>query len=78
MLSSALNAARDRAIERGATLDQEAWAGRCVAVSPVNYGETLSLSFPLISLKGRATRKHLQISIYRLESGKYELTTYFL
>lgn len=42
----------------------------------VGYGETYRQNFHLDSLLGKGTRKGLLVSIYRLESGRYELTCY--
>ena len=42
----------------------------------VGYGETYRQNFLLDSLRGKGTRKGLLVSIYRLESGRYELTCY--
>lgn len=43
----------------------------------INYGETRAHSFTLSSFKGKNTRKGLHITLYRLETGRYELTSYF-
>lgn len=45
---------------------------------PINYGHCGSYSLQLLKLKGKATRRFLQVSITRLDSGRYELTQYFL
>lgn len=45
---------------------------------PVAYGETRAFNFEIATLKGKPTRKWFHISIYRLDSGRYELTTYIL
>lgn len=44
----------------------------------VPYGQTVSRSFELASYKGKATRKGAHVSLYRMESGRYELTNYIL
>lgn len=44
----------------------------------VPYGQTVSKSFELASLKGKATKKFAHFSLYRMESGNYELTNYVL
>lgn len=44
----------------------------------VSYGQTVSKSFELVSLKGKKTKKWAHISLYRMESGRYELTNYIL
>jgi hypothetical protein len=45
---------------------------------PLNYGCTRSRSFALLTLRGKPTRKYFHVTIYRLDSGRYELTTYVL
>jgi len=47
-------------------------------LSPVSYGCTLLRSYPIAVFKGKPTRKLFHVSICRLESGRYELTTYAL
>lgn len=43
----------------------------------VNYGTTVKYHFPLIVKKtGNPARKWLNISLYRMDSGTYELTQY--
>ena len=44
----------------------------------VTYGATVSRSFELLSLKGKPTRKGAHCVVYRMESGRYELTAYVL
>lgn len=44
----------------------------------VNYGETVSANFEIDTLKGKSTRKYFHVSIYRMENGKYEVTSYIL
>jgi hypothetical protein len=44
----------------------------------VSYGATVSRSFELATLKGKATRKFAHCVVYRMESGRYELTSYVL
>lgn len=76
-LACAVNDAVIRAVNRGAAFlaadlerfcDQ--WNGG------VRYGETVTHTCALSSLKGRGTRKAMTVVIYRMESGRYELTTY--
>lgn len=49
-----------------------------ICSEPLNYGQTRTASFQLTSLKGKPTRKYFHASIYRMDSGRYELTTYTL
>jgi hypothetical protein len=44
----------------------------------LSYGQTRFGDFELESLKGRPTRKFFHVAIYRLETGRYELTAYVL
>lgn len=44
----------------------------------VSYGQTVSRSFELATLKGKPTRKFAHCVVYRMESGRYELTSYIL
>jgi len=43
---------------------------------PVGYGETCRETFKLDSFKNKGTRRHLQVVIYRMDCGKYELVCY--
>lgn len=65
-------AASDAVPEPGWRLD------RYTTVGSVSYGQTSSENFRLESLKGKTTRKWLHVIIYRMETGRYELTVYFL
>jgi hypothetical protein len=42
----------------------------------VAYGTTLSDTFPIKTIKGKNTRKVMVFTVYRLESGNYELNCY--
>ncbi len=42
------------------------------------YGETKEAHYPIETLKGKSTKKYAHMTIYRMESGRYELTTYIL
>ena len=73
-LSDAVYEAERRACAKGADFDNldlyEAFSGG------VSYGQTVRAAIKLISYKGRASRMALTVVIYRVESGKYELTSY--
>ena len=43
---------------------------------PVGYNETAHVSFKLDTLRGKNTRRYLQVVIYRFETGRYELVCY--
>lgn len=77
-LGQAIDGAIERADEQRALI-ADPGAARCLmATSPINYGMTQRFSFPLELLRDRPTKKHLQVSIYRTDAGRYELTTYIL
>ena len=42
----------------------------------VAYGTNVKYCIPLLTSKGNPARKHLHISLYRMDSGRYELTTW--
>lgn len=44
----------------------------------VRYEETQQRSFEIDSIKDKGTRKWLHVTVYRLHTGRYELTTYIL
>jgi len=44
----------------------------------INYQQKKDANYKLLSYKGKPTRKYLHVSIYRLESGNYEVVTYVL
>ena len=46
--------------------------------SPVNYQTSMEGHYPLASFKGRGTKKYAHMTIYRMESGRYELVNYIL
>jgi hypothetical protein len=68
--AGALQSAEEYAIHKGYTVNWE-------SINPehVAYGKTVSYSVELMK-DGVPSRKMLQISLYRMESGKYELTNY--
>ncbi|MEI7985557.1 MAG: hypothetical protein WCI55_08005 [Armatimonadota bacterium] len=51
---------------------------RTFGIGGVAYGEVKEGHFPLLSLKGKATKKYLHVIITRLETGTYEVVSYIL
>lgn len=43
---------------------------------PLNYTSTRAASFEIERLRDKPTRKYFHVSLYRMDSGRYELTTY--
>lgn len=76
-LSEALDTVEKFCAASGA-VPEPGWRDRYGAGFSLNYGETFGKSFPLESLNGKKTRKWLSITLYRLETGRYELNTYVL
>ena len=68
--TGALQSAEEYATHKGYTVNWE-------SINPehVAYGQTVKYSVELMK-DGMPARKMLQISLYRMESGKYELTNY--
>lgn len=56
----------------------ETWVNEIYDRGHVAYGTTHSFNFEIKTLKGKPTRKWFHVVIYRLDSGRYELTTYIL
>ena len=59
-------------VPAGNTLNEDDFA----QLQSVNYGETGSVHARMITPKGNEAQKCLHVSIYRMESGRYELTAY--
>lgn len=68
--SAALTSAEEYAKHKGFSVNFES-----IKPEHVAYGQTVSYSVELMK-DGVPTKKMLQISLYRMESGKYELTNY--
>jgi len=75
-LSQALDAAKLNAEACRAEIAGADWETLMLTFGPVSYGQTVTRLYSLAFLKGKSTRKGLNITIYRMESGRYELTTY--
>ena len=75
--SQAIDAAVERADRDGAVLSKptEIWN---LCQEPLFYGQYRQGDFQLDTLRGRGTKKYFHVVIYRLDSGRYELTAYVL
>lgn len=49
-----------------------------IGQKPLYYGEVCRVSLELDAFHGKPTRKYFHVVIYRLTSGRYELTAYTL
>jgi len=45
-------------------------------VEHVAYGTNTKYTIPMLTSRGNPAKKHLHISLYRMDSGRYELTTW--
>lgn len=80
-LSAALDEAAKTVENRNATLGnpntREA-IGAPFQFGGIPYGQTKSENYFVADLNGKKTKKYFHVSIYRMDSGRYELTCYFL
>jgi hypothetical protein len=63
--------------ERAAVLAPE-WSQNVYDKGHIAYGTTHTFDWPIVTLKAKATRKYFHASIYRMSSGRYEVTSYVL
>ena len=72
-LSSVIDEIKDVCIKYEIITDiDKTWFGA------VSYETTSKYDWEIDTLKGKPTKKYLHASIYRLNSGNYELTLYVL
>jgi hypothetical protein len=76
-LSLALQAAEAHAVCSRAMIDRDALREE-FATGGIPYGTTRNADLPIQFYKGKPTRKGFHVSIYRMDSGRYELTCYIL
>lgn len=79
-LNAALDAAERFACNQRAVINvgldaPDSWKSR---FSSLPYGNSHRKSFELLSYRGKETSKALHVSLYRLDSGRYELYCYVL
>lgn len=75
--AEALDEAYGRAVADGAEFDSQEWERFVSTFGPVSYGQTVRGTVLLFKHKGRFNyTRALTVVLYRLESGKYELTSY--
>lgn len=76
-LGEAIRAFVQQMFERKAVLVENEMANIAAQFNGgVSYGQTVSRSFELLSQKDKATKKYAHCVLYRMESGRYELTCY--
>lgn len=74
-LSAALDAVRTKVEERGFTVDEDVMFTQ-FGTGGIGYGETKRANIPLLRNGIPDKRRTVTIAIYRMDSGKYELTAY--
>lgn len=77
-LSSAVNESLAEIALRGAVLRDAEEITRVFEFGGISYGQNKEAHAEIATLKGKGTRKFAHASIYRMESGRYELTVYIL
>jgi len=76
-LSESIVALHANIIDAGAEIAPD-WSCNIYDKGHVAYGTTHTFDWPIVSLKGKPTRKYFHASIYRMDSGRYEVTSYIL
>lgn len=75
--AEALDMAVKRAMDLGAEFDTQELDRFLSNFGPVSYGQTVRDSLLAFRYKGKlTTRRVLSVVLFRMESGKYELTSY--
>ena len=63
-------------VNEGFTLGS--WRNRYASNHALYAGFTSREDFDLLTFRGKETRKRLHVVLYRMDSGRYELTNYIL
>jgi|ERR1035437_501485 hypothetical protein len=74
-LSAALDAVREKVAKKGFTVDEDNMFAE-FGTGGINYGETKRATISLLKNGILDKRRSVTIAIYRMDSGKYELTAY--
>ena len=77
-LAAALDSAFAEFKAKGAVLVDEQNMRDKFAIGGLSYGETKEAHGEIAALKGRKTKKYAHLTIYRKESGRYEVVAYVL
>jgi predicted transcriptional regulator len=81
-LSSALDVVREKAQKLGLQVNEDdMWTNFGTGGIPYETTKTANISLlqngePILDKRGKEANRYLRVSIYRMSSGKYELTTY--
>ena len=74
-LSQALDKVLEKATKNGYEIEDQEREFFLFGIGGIGYGETKKGSFNLLK-DGKPTKKKLQVQIYRMDSGRYELNQY--
>ena len=74
-LSAALDAVREKVAKKGFAVDEDNMFAE-FGTGGINYGETKRATISLLKNGIPDNRRSVTIAIYRMDSGKYELTAY--
>lgn len=74
-LSGALDSVRQKVERKGYTVDEDEMFTQ-FGTGGISYGETKRANISLLKDGIRTSRRNVTIAIYRMDSGKYELTAY--
>ena len=74
-LSQALDKVLEKATKNGYEIEDQEREFFLFGIGGIKYGETKRGSFNLLK-DGKITKKKLQVQIYRMDSGRYELNQY--
>ena len=74
-LSAALNAVREKVAKKGFAVDEDNMFAE-FGTGGINYGETKKATISLLKNGVPDNKRSVTIAIYRMDSGKYELTAY--
>lgn len=74
-LSQALDKILEKATKNGYEIEDQEREFFLFGIGGIGYGETKKGSFNLLK-DGKLTKKKLQVQIYRMDSGRYELNQY--
>ncbi len=76
-LSESIVALHADILEHGAEIAPE-WSCDIYDKGHIAYDTTHTFDWPIVSLRGKPTRKYFHASIARLSSGTYEVVSYVL
>lgn len=76
-LGQALEAAREELKNHDATVADESWL-EVFTFDGIPYETKKEAHGELTTFRGKPTRKWAHLTIYRMDSGRYEWTLYFL